>query len=143
MTKEQMLAIFLLAGLDVVSCEKLANGYCGDSCCGDKPWWLVETKHGWIKIGWRKRVIAIEWTRTPMKFVVTPDDVTKSETDVHAWGWGKAVQYLGDWRYEADLRLTRRTEGLCEVHGSLDNCDRRGRLASCPFSAGRSAQPHD
>jgi hypothetical protein len=58
------------------------------------PWWLVKTPFGLVEIGWRKRVININWEETPVRAVVTKDDVTSSETFVHAWGEEKALEYL-------------------------------------------------
>ncbi|MEL7339857.1 MAG: hypothetical protein AAGM67_05165 [Bacteroidota bacterium] len=58
------------------------------------PWWLVQTPAGLIRIGWRKRVIAICWQNTDIRCVVTDDEVTKDYTMVHAWGEEKALEYL-------------------------------------------------
>lgn len=59
------------------------------------PWFLVEVEHaGWVKLGWRKRVIDIDWGRTDIRVVVTEDQVTKDETMVHAWDYAKAIEYL-------------------------------------------------
>lgn len=60
----------------------------------DDSWWLVKTELGLIKIGWRKRVICIDWSETPIRKLVTTDDVTKDETMVHAWSVGEAIKYL-------------------------------------------------
>ena len=111
MNEESMKALFLLAGLDVESFYKLENPYWPDhenyaDIRRKSPWWLVKTKFGLIKIGWRKRVININWSDTPYRSGVskfadgrdieelTKDDVTKSESMVHAWSNAKAVQYL-------------------------------------------------
>ncbi|KKN08303.1 hypothetical protein LCGC14_1058150 [marine sediment metagenome] len=118
MNEDKMKAIFLLAGLDIESHYELANEYWPD--CAEyadvrraSPWWLVKTQYGLIKIGWRKRVINIDWSDTEYrsgvsKFadgsdidVLTKDDVTKAESMVHAYGYAKAVQYLS----ALDLRL--------------------------------------
>lgn len=87
---------------------EIKNEYC--NCCD--PWWLVKTKWGLIKMGWRKRVMNIEWTDTPYRageskfwddrpidseFVGSKfikDEVTQGPTNVHAWSYGKAVDYL-------------------------------------------------
>ena len=104
MKEENMKALFLLSGLEIEKSYKLANEYCSD--WDDMPWWLVKTEYGMIRIGWRKRVINIDWSDTDYrsgesKFwdgreidVLTSDNVTKSETNVHAWGYAKAVEYL-------------------------------------------------
>lgn len=58
------------------------------------PWLLVRTSRGMVKLGWRKRVISIDWSDTPLRKVITADEVTKDETIVHAWGKVKALEYL-------------------------------------------------
>lgn len=105
MTKEQVSAIFLLAGLPTTDLHKLANCYWPDAPDYDEirranPWWLVITPAGPIKIGWRKRVISIEWGGTPIRKVITADDVTKGDDHVHAYGYAKAVEHLTAFRRE-------------------------------------------
>lgn len=95
MTEEQVRAIFLLAGIEIKSLYKTENGYITDSA---HPWWLVKTSAGLIHIGWRKRVISIDWADTPVRQVLSSDDVTKSESMIHAHGYASAVGYLGVWR---------------------------------------------
>lgn len=100
MPEEFLRAIFLLAGIEIRCAHKLANGYCGDQCevCRKNPWWLVETQMGLIKIGWRKRVISIDWSATKIRAIITTDDCTKDESSVHAWGHAKAVEHLTNLR---------------------------------------------
>lgn len=87
-----------------VSLTRLPNGYCGDhptsdcDICKERPWWRVEFENvGPVTIGWRKRVIVINWKETGIALnpqMVTTDDVTKSEFDVDAWGYGRCIEYL-------------------------------------------------
>ena len=105
MDEGQMKALFLLAGFEVESTYKLVNEYYSDPQ-SESPWWLVKTEFGLIKIGWRKRVINIDWSDTDYKSGVskfyddrpidklTTDETTNWETGVHAWSYGKAVDYL-------------------------------------------------
>lgn len=61
------------------------------------PWFMVETPRGRVKIGWRKRVINIDWGETAIQLpsgTFEDEDVTKGATFIHAWGTDKAVQYL-------------------------------------------------
>ncbi len=125
-------AVFLLAGIDVKSFHQLPNGYCGDQCCPHRPWGLAETKYGLIKIGWRKRVISIEWPKevdVHGKNVKSNEEawITDWENGVHAYSWGKAVDYLekfvelanqAAWKREADARLT--TDELEEYERLMD-----------------------
>lgn len=62
------------------------------------PWFLVTTHKGVIKIGWRKRVIQIDWTDSDIeeetKDLLPDEDVTKFEKTIHAWGYEKAQEYI-------------------------------------------------
>ena len=62
--------------------EEIPNGYCNEPCCSRLPWFIVTTPVGHIKIGWRKRVINIDWTNTLQKKngheLFPNEDVTKS-----------------------------------------------------------------
>jgi hypothetical protein len=106
----QMRAIFLLAGIDISSVFELPNGYWPDvpnyaELRRESPWWLVRTEAGMVKIGWRKRVISIDWSDTCVRQVVTLDDVTKDEALVHAYSYGKAVEYLTTFRRSMQIAL--------------------------------------
>ena len=97
MNEAQAQAIFLLAGITVVRAHKIENGYWPYACIEERkrsPWWLLETSIGIVIIGWRKRVISIDWTSVAVRLVITEDDVTKDETSVHAYSYAKAVEYL-------------------------------------------------
>ena len=62
------------------------------------PWFMVETPKGRIKIGWRKRVISIDWSESGWSAkgsdVVGDKEVTHWEEGVHAYGADKAVECL-------------------------------------------------
>lgn len=90
-------AIFQLAGFTVSHVWELANGYWPLAPEYDEvrvPWWLFMTEIGPVQIGYRKRVMHIEWTACANRIVVTEDQVTKSETYVHASSDVKAIEYL-------------------------------------------------
>lgn len=78
--------------------ETIPNGYCSQYCCRHLPWFIITTKVGRIKIGWRKRVIEIDWSDSAVKATAEelfPDeDVTKYDHLVHAWSVEKARQYV-------------------------------------------------
>jgi hypothetical protein len=68
---------------------------------------LAETKYGLIKIGWRKRIISIEWPKEAEvhgKNVKSNEEswITDWENGVHTYGWAKAVEYLGKFAELAD-----------------------------------------
>ena len=111
--EQKMRALFTLAGIEILSVWRLPNGYWPEVLPDDwsdqrqvsdflryaeirasSPWWLVKTHAGLVKIGWRKRVINIDWSDTAIRAIITEDDVTKTETLVHAWSDLKAVEYL-------------------------------------------------
>ncbi len=102
-------SLFHLAGFKVLKIWRLENQYWPhyetyDEIRKKSPWWLVRVGFpyspgdveviGLIEIGWRKRVINIDWSETAVRASVTDDDVTKSETMVHAWSDTKALEYL-------------------------------------------------
>lgn len=82
-----------------ISVETIPNGYCSDYCCKHRPWFMITAGRHMIKIGWRKRVIEIEWDESLKHFVkernlFASEDVTKSDTYIHAWGYDKAKEYI-------------------------------------------------
>lgn len=95
--------IFEKAGEKAIYTRVIKNEYCSDACCAHKPWLIVTTSIGHIKIGWRKRVINIDWTDTDQKNhgeVLFPDETsTKSRKYdehrlIHAWSYEDAVKYI-------------------------------------------------
>jgi len=94
---DEAMALFLLARIEVRGIQEVRNQYWPDAAAYDDvrtPWWRMETIVGPVVIGWRKRVISIDWRGTDVRAVVTTDDVTKTETLVHAWSTAKALEYL-------------------------------------------------
>ncbi len=89
-----------LAGFTVTESFKLTNQY-WPACdryredIQDSPWWAFKTQHGVIVIGWRKRVIEIDWRFTAYRGKVTSDNVTQVDGSLaHAWSPIKAIEYL-------------------------------------------------
>lgn len=101
MKLEQVKGLFAIAGIKVLATKALCDGY-GYQPDDDRflkepmrtVWWFVKTPSGWVEIGWRKRVISINWSDTPIRKIVTEDDVTKGEDYAHAWEMGDALKYL-------------------------------------------------
>ncbi len=102
--RERLMGLFSEAPFQV---EELPNGYCHDWCCINLPWYCVLTRIGWIKIGWRKSVINIDWSETVIK--QSGDDLFPGATFTvgkgydsehnptrycHAWGYDKAREQL-------------------------------------------------
>jgi hypothetical protein len=84
--------------------EPIPNGYCNQWCCHFKPWYIVTTRLGRIKIGWRKSVLHLEWTDSvigktadrlfPNEEVYPGCAVTKYDKVIHCHGYEKAKQYI-------------------------------------------------
>lgn len=78
--------------------EPVPNGYCSLACCEHLPWFKVTGRVGTIIIGWRKRVIQINWAQslvqTPAEQLFPDEDVTKIGCLIHAWSYKKAKEYL-------------------------------------------------
>lgn len=92
---------FITVGFKVNKMRRLPNRYLGIGggmndarWMAERPSWLVYTDVGTIDIGPRKRVMEIDWSDTEIRGLVTEDNVTKSETLVHAWKWEKVIEYL-------------------------------------------------
>lgn len=78
--------------------DEIPNGYGQSWHNRHLPWFIVTTAIGRFKIGWRKRVIHIEWTETvgtkPAEALFADEDVTKADRVIHAWSLEKAKQYI-------------------------------------------------
>jgi hypothetical protein len=90
--------IISLFGDRAIYVEEIPNGYCNEYCCKHLPWFIVTTTKGRIKIGWRKRVIDINWADSRIQEhadTLFPDeDTTKYHRGIHAWGLDKAKEYI-------------------------------------------------
>lgn len=99
MQRNEIEALFLLAGINTLGVKQIENEYWPkhpdyDNVRESNPWWRVVTDFGLIVVGRRKKVIQIDWREGNRRGIVTEDDVTKDDTHVHAWSLGKAVSYL-------------------------------------------------
>lgn len=90
--------IYSDAGVTAIFIESLPNGYCSRPCCLNKPWFRVTSSIGHVVIGWRKSVMSISWKDSLIKAsgmeLFPTEDVTRLETEVHAWGTEKATKYI-------------------------------------------------
>lgn len=88
-TKRKLLEVFDDAQISVLQSWDIRNKY---HSSGD-DWLLVRTNFGLITIGWRKRVINIDWSDTGIEHLVNTE-ATKWEGGCHAWDYQKAVDAL-------------------------------------------------
>jgi hypothetical protein len=86
--------LFLTAGYGEVAMTTVPNCYGSESYRG--PWFEVEVPAGTIVIGWRKRVVNIDWSSTGRDLTHRFHDVTntKGQYHVHAWTDDEVVDYL-------------------------------------------------
>lgn len=106
---EKFQEVFQKAGFQKFVLTPVHNEYCPNpsTCTSCAPWYVVDTEIGSIKVGWRKRVINIDWgnlkaerklrsffLKTNISSLFKSEDVTVGDTYVHAWGWDKATEYL-------------------------------------------------
>lgn len=81
----------------VIYAEIIPNEYWGKTR-PNQDWLIVTTNRGRIKIGWRKRVINIDWSDSDVQALsndLFPDeDVTKEKRLIHAWSYEKAKEYI-------------------------------------------------
>lgn len=99
MTLEEVTQLFSVSGFKVFDFREIENGYWPSSSHYDEvrkasPWWSVETSFGTVVIGWRKRVIAIDWVELPYRGSVTSHGVTQDSDMVHAYSLVDACTYL-------------------------------------------------
>lgn len=90
--------IINLFGNHMIFVKEIPNGYSDSYYLKHLPWFIVTTNKGHIKIGWRKRVLHIEWTDSVIQDqaddLFPEEDVTKYEKIIHAWGLEKAKEYI-------------------------------------------------
>ena len=90
--------ILQLFGNKVIFVEEIPNGYCDCYLCKYMPWFKITTDKGRIKIGWRKRVINIDWSESNImetaEELFSDEETTKYDKHIHAWGYEKAGEYI-------------------------------------------------
>ncbi len=94
--REDFEAMIEEAGFEEYEIEAVANQYGSGDYRGS--WFRVNTSSGKpLLVGWRKRVIDIQWSPEDFRGDITNgDEVTKSAHNAHAWTRGDAVRYLGN-----------------------------------------------
>ena len=94
----ELTEIFKLAGFDAIHVKTVDNQYCSKACCYKYPWIIVTTKKGRIKLGWRKRVMNLDWSESDIKEIgielFKDEKTTTGESYIHCWSKDKAIEYL-------------------------------------------------
>ncbi|MEI8097156.1 MAG: hypothetical protein WCG73_03560 [Candidatus Moraniibacteriota bacterium] len=118
--------IFEKAGFKELDVRLLAtpNQYCsnGPDCC--PSWYNVNTIYGTgILIGWRKRVINIDWSQWgyDLSYLFPNEDVTKWEGGIHAWGEEKAIEYLS--KIAAEVKNSKKIQNKIMTYRSTHERD--------------------
>lgn len=141
MNEAEIRALFLLSYLDIKGCINTApNPYWMDRRPDAGPQWIVPTKAGDVKVHRRKRVIEINWEETILSFPLkdqygrsdihsdlqlTPDDVTKGATMVHADSNAKCVEYLSLLRAAFERAIYINDFALRKANNALSEEERR------------------
>ncbi len=95
--RNQLLNCF---GSELIYVEDIPNEY---SPFNVNPWFIVSTRKGRIKIGWRKRVINIDWSESDIRHLgrdifkgenVTGAHYYEMTEYIHADGYEKATEYI-------------------------------------------------
>jgi len=94
----ELTELFIEAGFDEIYVETIDNEYCKKSCCYNRPWIIVTTKKGRIKLGWRKSVMNLDWSDTNFGIdgekMFKNENTTKGMSYIHCWSKEKAIEYL-------------------------------------------------
>jgi len=94
----KLIKLFTDAGFGTIHVKTIDNQYSGNAWYYDAPWIIATTNKGPITVGWRKRVINIDWSNSDIaadgEILFKDERTTSGKQFVHAWGWDKAVEYL-------------------------------------------------
>jgi hypothetical protein len=96
--REYMIGLLDEAEIPYSGMTMIPSGYHSDDLFFG-PWFVVQLSEakGEITIGWRKRVINIDWSKASLPdgdTLFADEDVTKGPTMIHAWGKDHAIRYL-------------------------------------------------
>lgn len=91
-TQTHFKAVLDAAGFELYTMVPIENRY---DKRASSPWFVVATPFGEITMGWRKRVISIEWPKTiEVDFEGLDKDTTHDRGMIHAWGYEMAEAHL-------------------------------------------------
>jgi len=94
---EKLASIFETAGFEVPYLKIVDNEYSNSYHYYDQPWVTLYTDKGPIKVGWRKRVIHLEWDQLHINMyadeIFPKEKTTKGPYHIHCWGEDKLSEY--------------------------------------------------
>lgn len=118
-TRAEMTECFVEAGVGTIYVEEAPNEYHSDRDPYKEfePWYVFTTAFGHVKVGWRRSVLVLDWSRTSLKArdpetirrrkdytdpvtTVLADelfpkaDATKDKFWIHVWGYKALVEHL-------------------------------------------------
>lgn len=89
---------FKSAGFNLIYVKVIENQYSNESWCYKYPWLEVTTNKGIIIIGWRKRVINLDWSESDIDKIgfdiFKNEKTTIGEKYIHCHSGDKAIEYL-------------------------------------------------
>ena len=93
MNKNQVIAIFECANVEVLHIWELPNGY---SRRYENPWWLIKTYKGLIEVGFRRRVFNLDWSDTNIRKMVFEPHIYRTQTDhyCHVHDYNEIIEAL-------------------------------------------------
>ncbi len=94
----ELTKLFADAGFETIHVKVIDNQYSADACYYTNPWLIVTTRKGPITIGWRKRVINLDWSDSDItadgRELFKNEKTTKDKYYIHCWSKNKAIEYL-------------------------------------------------
>lgn len=99
--------MFAEAGFPTIYMEEIPNEYWPDSYADAiwrSPWFMITTPIGHFKVGWRKRVIRFDWTKTVLKNfdLKSRGEVTHDYGSCDAYGVADGIKVLKELKAALD-----------------------------------------
>ena len=96
LTYQKIVKALTKANIDIIGSIRVKNEYGSEEWTG--PWYIFDTNYGLIKIGYRKKVINLDFQLITKDYLPDGkrDNVTHGPGYIHAWGVLKLTEYLKD-----------------------------------------------
>lgn len=80
--------------------EEIPNQYCNRWCCKHRPWFIITTEVGRFRVGWRKRVMSLDWSGTNIGITAEGmfpnENTTRYDKTIHAWSYADLARYVSE-----------------------------------------------